>query len=76
MSNFNWNNTADLSACLIYLFIYISGSALLVHPVTEQSATSVTVYLPEGIWYDFYTYKTYASGLHDISVGDDTVSIE
>lgn len=35
---------------------YFYGDALLVSPVTAQDATSVTIYLPDDIFYDFWTY--------------------
>jgi alpha-D-xyloside xylohydrolase len=42
---------------------YMLGPALLVAPVTEQGATSRTVYLPAGTdWYDFWTNQQYAGG--------------
>ena len=31
------------------------GPAILVHPVLQQGAASVTVYLPQGVWYDMDT---------------------
>jgi alpha-glucosidase/alpha-D-xyloside xylohydrolase len=34
---------------------YLWGNDLLVAPVTEPGATSKRVYLPAGIWYDFWT---------------------
>ncbi|KAI0204191.1 glycosyl hydrolases family 31-domain-containing protein [Astrocystis sublimbata] len=33
------------------------GDALLVSPVTEENATSVTFYLPDDVFYDFWTYE-------------------
>lgn len=44
---------------------YIIGSSLLVHPVTEQYATSVEVYLPGTSvpWYDMDTHAVYNGGL-------------
>jgi len=38
---------------------FFIGSALLVAPVTAKDVTSRTVYLPEGLYYDFYTNKAY-----------------
>jgi alpha-glucosidase/alpha-D-xyloside xylohydrolase len=34
---------------------YLWGRDLLVVPVTEKGATSRRLYLPRGIWYDFWT---------------------
>jgi alpha-glucosidase/alpha-D-xyloside xylohydrolase len=34
---------------------YFWGDALLVAPVSERGATERSVYLPRGLWYDFWT---------------------
>lgn len=34
---------------------FLVGESLLVAPVLEQGATKKMVYLPEGIWYDYWT---------------------
>ena len=52
----------------------IIGDALLVAPVLDQGATTVSVYLPEGVWYDFYKYDRYEPGYHTVNANEDTVS--
>lgn len=41
---------------------YLWGRDILVAPVTEKGATSKTVYLPEGDWYDFWTEEKVGGG--------------
>ncbi len=41
---------------------YLFGPGLLVAPVFEQGATDRRVYLPGGIWYDFWTAKRIDGG--------------
>lgn len=41
---------------------YMFGRSLLIAPVTEEGASSRKVYLPEGIWLDFWTGKEYEGG--------------
>src|SRR5215469_2635998 len=41
---------------------YLFGRDLLVAPVTEKGATSRTVYLPRGTWYDFWTNDEHKGG--------------
>jgi alpha-D-xyloside xylohydrolase len=41
---------------------FMFGPALLVNPVTAMGATSRSVYLPAGSWYDFWTGSTTTGG--------------
>jgi len=41
---------------------YLWGSSLLVAPVVEKGATVRAVYLPHGIWYDFWTGERHEGG--------------
>lgn len=38
---------------------FMVGEQLLAAPVVEQGASKRMVYLPEGIWYDYWTHKEY-----------------
>ncbi len=38
---------------------YLWGDDLLVAPVTRRGATHWTVYLPAGVWHDFWTHQAY-----------------
>ncbi len=41
---------------------YLYGRDILVAPVVEKAATSRTVYLPKGVWYDFWTRERLEGG--------------
>jgi alpha-glucosidase/alpha-D-xyloside xylohydrolase len=41
---------------------YLWGRDILVAPVTEKGATTRTVYLPPGTWYDFWSEQTLEGG--------------
>lgn len=41
---------------------YLWGRDILVAPVTEKGATSRRLYLPRGVWYDFWTEDTIEGG--------------
>jgi alpha-glucosidase len=36
---------------------FFYGPSLLINPVTQESSTSVSFYVPKGTWYDFATQK-------------------
>jgi alpha-glucosidase/alpha-D-xyloside xylohydrolase len=41
---------------------YLYGRDLLVAPVVEKGAETRSLYLPEGLWYDFWTHERQAGG--------------
>jgi alpha-glucosidase/alpha-D-xyloside xylohydrolase len=41
---------------------YLFGREMLVAPVVEKDATSRTLYLPRGSWYDFWTQEKFEGG--------------
>ena len=41
---------------------YLWGRDILVAPVTEKGASSRKIYLPSGVWYDFWTEERIAGG--------------
>ncbi|CAJ0932247.1 unnamed protein product, partial [Mesorhabditis belari] len=49
----------ELTPTLSYQFMW--GPAVLVAPVVTQGSTSVSVYLPGGIWYSIFDYLEYQS---------------
>jgi len=49
---------------------YLFGPSLLVAPVYEQGAASRKIYLPRGLWYDYWTGKG-IEGSGSLSVGVD-----
>ncbi|KAJ9142247.1 Family 31 glycosyl hydrolase [Coniochaeta hoffmannii] len=51
---------------------YFYGPALLVAPVTVEDATSVDVYLPNDIFYDWYTYARIRGRGASVTVADQS----
>lgn len=49
---------------------FFFGSAVLVSPVTAENATSVSIYLPHDIFYDFYTYAPFHGSASNINLTD------
>ena len=49
---------------------YLLGDDLLVAPLLEENATSREVYLPEGVWFDFFDGTEY-SGNQTVTAGKD-----
>ncbi|KAF2643844.1 alpha-glucosidase b [Massarina eburnea CBS 473.64] len=52
-----WMHYPGDAATLAIETQFFYGPSLLISPVTQQSATSVTLYLPNDIFYDFFTFK-------------------
>jgi alpha-glucosidase/alpha-D-xyloside xylohydrolase len=53
---------------------YLWGRDILVSPVTEKGATSRSVYLPRGSWYDFWTEEK-IEGAREISKSVDLATM-
>lgn len=49
---------------------FFYGDAILVSPVTEENSTSVTIYLPDDIFYDFKTYAPIAGNASEVTLND------
>ena len=41
---------------------FLVGESLLVAPVVDQGVTKRLVYLPTGVWYDYWTHREYQGG--------------
>ncbi|KAK3325139.1 glycoside hydrolase family 31 protein [Apodospora peruviana] len=53
---------------------YFYGPGVLVAPVTEKDATSVDVYLPNDIFYDWYTHEKIQGRGRNIRVADQSLT--
>lgn len=53
---------------------YFYGDALLVAPVTEQGATSVAVYLPDDVFYDWHTQAQIQGAGAYITVSNQSIT--
>lgn len=40
---------------------FMWGSSLMINPVVNESETTVTAYIPRGVWYDLYTKRSFFS---------------
>lgn len=49
---------------------FFYGPSLLINPVTQEKSTSVSFYVPKGIWYDFATQKPVSGAGSTITYSD------
>lgn len=64
---YEWPNDTNAVNCQDE---YLLGDDLLVAPLLEENATSREVYLPEGVWFDFFDGTEY-SGNQTVTAGKD-----
>ena len=64
---YEWPNDANVVNCQDE---YLLGDDLLVAPLLEENETSREVYLPDGVWFDFFDGTEY-SGNQTIAAGKD-----
>ena len=64
---YEWPNDTNAVNCQDE---YLLGDDLLVAPLLEENATSREVYLPDGVWFDFFDGTEYA-GNQTITTGKD-----
>jgi alpha-glucosidase (family GH31 glycosyl hydrolase) len=57
-----WLHFPDDPAAVRCADQYLFGPSLLVAPVVEKGAASRRVYLPRGLWYDYWTRETVEGG--------------
>jgi alpha-glucosidase (family GH31 glycosyl hydrolase) len=58
-----WLHHPDDSAAVVRGDEYLWGRDLLVAPVVEKGATSRRLYLPHGVWFDYWTEERIEGGL-------------
>ena len=64
---YEWPNDVNIVNCQDE---YLLGDDLLIAPLLEENATSREVYLPDGVWFDFFDGTEYA-GNQTITAGKD-----
>jgi alpha-glucosidase/alpha-D-xyloside xylohydrolase len=69
-----WLHYPDDAAAVARGDEYLWGRDMLVAPVTEKGATSRSVYLPRGEWYDFWSEERTAGG-RDVSRAVDLATM-
>lgn len=58
-----------------YEFQYMFGRSMLVAPVTTPNAKQVEVYLPDGVWYNFFTGERCEGGTYKLPVEVDEIPV-
>ena len=64
---YGWPNDVNIVNCQDE---YLLGDDLLIAPLLEENATSREVYLPDGVWFDFFDGTEY-SGNQTVTAGKD-----
>ena len=54
---------------------YMLGESLLVAPVTAKGATAWDVYLPEGVWYDYFKGTRFEGGEHAVEAALEDIPV-
>jgi alpha-glucosidase len=49
---------------------FFYGPSLLINPVTQENSTSVSFYVPQGVWYDFASQKPVSGAGSTITYSD------
>ena len=57
-----WLHYSDDPSAVVCQDQYLWGPSILVAPVVQQGASSRTVYLPQGTWYDYWTGERLEGG--------------
>src|SRR5258707_13797650 len=52
----------DDTACREYPYQYLFGRDLLIAPIVQPEAVTLSIYLPAGEWYDFWTGEKFTGG--------------
>ncbi|KAF1835178.1 alpha/beta-glucosidase agdC [Decorospora gaudefroyi] len=65
-----WMHFPNDSNTLAIQTQFFYGPSLLINPVTEESSTSVSFYLPSSTWYDFSTQKPVSGAGKTITYSD------
>ena len=63
------------AAAAEYEFQYMLGNSLMVAPVTDARKMTIEVYLPDGVWYDFFSGKEYQGGMHHIECSLEEIPV-